>query len=85
MLIMQSANVVNLYKLTEELNLPAMQLANYLLGKVLVRISENNILKGRIVETECYLGSGDKASQTYNGRYKINTFYLRVYNFYLHC
>lgn len=81
---MQSGNVVNLYKLTEELNLPAIQLANYLLGKVLVRTSENKILKGRIVETECYLGSDDKASQTYNGRYNINICYLCVYNFYLH-
>lgn len=65
---MQCSRSVNLYKLTEELSLPAIELANYLLGKVLVRKFKNTLLKGRIVETECYLGSDDKASITYNGR-----------------
>lgn len=35
-------------------------------GKILVRRLENGtLLKGRIVETESYLGGEDKASQTY--------------------
>jgi DNA-3-methyladenine glycosylase len=45
-------------------------MALYLLGKVLVRKLDNgSILKGRIVETECYLGGEDKASHSYNGRF----------------
>lgn len=65
---MEINGVARLYKLTTEINLPALELANYLLGKVLVRNFDNKLLKGRIVETECYLGTDDKASQTYNGR-----------------
>lgn len=45
------------------------EMAQYLLGKVLVRKLENgSILKGRIVETESYLGNEDKASQSYKGK-----------------
>ncbi|XP_076650832.1 putative 3-methyladenine DNA glycosylase isoform X2 [Halictus rubicundus] len=45
---------------------PCEELAQNLLGKVLVRCLENGtILKGRIVETEGYLGVIDKASHTY--------------------
>lgn len=43
-------------------------LARFLLGKVMVRQSNQTILKGRIVETECYPGGEDKASHSYNGR-----------------
>lgn len=44
-------------------------MALYFLGKLLVRkLDDGNILKGRIVETECYLGNEDKASQSYNGK-----------------
>lgn len=44
-------------------------LAINLLGKVLVRkLDTNELLKGRIVETECYLGINDKASHSYNNR-----------------
>ncbi|XP_043280100.1 putative 3-methyladenine DNA glycosylase isoform X2 [Venturia canescens] len=50
-------------------NIPCMDLAKKLLGKILVRRLENGIiLKGRIVETEAYLGEIDKASQTYEGK-----------------
>lgn len=43
--------------LKEDLDKPCQDLALYLLGKVLVRkLDHNTILKGRIVETECYLG-----------------------------
>ncbi|KAK7791150.1 hypothetical protein R5R35_008582 [Gryllus longicercus] len=50
-------------------NVPCEELAQKLLGKVLVRSLENGIvLKGRIVETECYLGGNDKASHSFNGK-----------------
>lgn len=52
-----------------DLNLPCKQQAIYLLGKILVRkLDDGTLLKGRIVETECYLGGEDKASHSYNGR-----------------
>ncbi|XP_076381403.1 putative 3-methyladenine DNA glycosylase isoform X2 [Megalopta genalis] len=45
---------------------PCEELAQNLLGKILVRYLENGtVLKGRIVETEGYLGVIDKASHTY--------------------
>ncbi|XP_035727256.1 DNA-3-methyladenine glycosylase-like isoform X2 [Vespa mandarinia] len=48
---------------------PCEQLAQHLLGKVLVRRLENGtILKGRIVETESYLGAIDKASHSYQNK-----------------
>lgn len=49
-------------------NVPCLELAKNLLGTVLVRKVGNSLLKGRIVETECYLGFSDKASQSYQGR-----------------
>ena len=42
--------------------------AKDLLGKVLVRNYNGNILKGKIVETEAYIGRIDKASHAYGGR-----------------
>lgn len=46
-----------------------LRLMEKLTGKVLVRKLENGtILKGRIVETESYLGVEDKASHTYKGK-----------------
>ncbi|XP_029038394.2 putative 3-methyladenine DNA glycosylase isoform X1 [Osmia bicornis bicornis] len=48
---------------------PCEELAQNLLGKVLVRCLDNGtILKGRIVETESYLGTMDKASHTYKNK-----------------
>ncbi|XP_011875094.1 PREDICTED: DNA-3-methyladenine glycosylase-like isoform X3 [Vollenhovia emeryi] len=48
---------------------PCKELAQRLLGKVLVRYLENGtVLKGRIVETEAYLGGVDRASQSYQNR-----------------
>ncbi|XP_078034007.1 putative 3-methyladenine DNA glycosylase isoform X3 [Augochlora pura] len=48
---------------------PCEELAQNLLGKILVRCLENGtILKGRIVETEGYLGVIDKASNTFQKR-----------------
>ncbi|XP_076234993.1 uncharacterized protein LOC143179584 [Calliopsis andreniformis] len=48
---------------------PCEELAQNLLGKILVRYLENGtVLKGRIVETEGYLGIIDKASHTYQNK-----------------
>ncbi|XP_014476208.1 PREDICTED: putative 3-methyladenine DNA glycosylase [Dinoponera quadriceps] len=53
----------------EFFNISCKELAQQLLGKILVRYLENGtILKGRIVETEGYLGTIDKASQTYQNK-----------------
>jgi DNA-3-methyladenine glycosylase len=50
-------------------NIPCIELAKALLGKVLVRkMYDGCILKGRIVETESYLGGDDKASISYGGK-----------------
>lgn len=55
--------------LQEDIDRSCEELANYLLGKVLVRQLDNQtVLKGRIVETEAYLGGDDKGSHSYNGR-----------------
>ncbi|XP_063971965.1 DNA-3-methyladenine glycosylase-like isoform X2 [Diachasmimorpha longicaudata] len=48
---------------------PCEELAQNLLGKVLVRRLDNgSVLRGRIVETESYLGEIDAASHTFNNR-----------------
>lgn len=72
---------VNLRRLLkEDLDKPCIELSTYLLGKILVRkLEDNTILKGRIVETESYLGGEDKASNTYNGRQVIH---IELYNKY---
>jgi hypothetical protein len=50
-------------------DVPCEDLAKRLLGKVLVRrLSDGALIKGRIVETECYPGGEDKGSCTHNGR-----------------
>lgn len=55
--------------LQEDYDKECKEMAQYLLGKILVRKIENgSILKGRIVETECYLGNEDKASHSYAGK-----------------
>ena len=46
----------------------ALTLAKELLGKTLVRNIDNVTLRGKIVETEAYIGEIDKASHAYNGR-----------------
>lgn len=50
-----------------------LRLAKNLLGKILVRKIDGLTLKGRIVETECYIGAIDKASHAYNGRRTVRT------------
>ncbi|EFA00785.1 uncharacterized protein LOC656335 [Tribolium castaneum] len=52
-----------------DLHLPCKRQAVYLLGKILARrLDDGSVLRGRIVEDECYLGGEDKASHSYNGR-----------------
>ena len=46
----------------------ALTLAKELLGKTLVKNIDNVTLKGKIVETEAYIGEIDKASHAYNSR-----------------
>lgn len=45
-----------------------LQVAKNLLGKILVHNIDGVLLKGRIVETEAYLGIKDKAAHSYGGR-----------------
>ncbi|CAH1737706.1 unnamed protein product [Aphis gossypii] len=48
---------------------PCEEMAMSLLGKILVRrLDDNTILRGRIVETESYLGHDDAASQSFKGK-----------------
>ncbi|XP_063234427.1 uncharacterized protein LOC134537669 isoform X2 [Bacillus rossius redtenbacheri] len=50
-------------------SVPCQVLARRLLGKVLARrLDGGAVLKGRIVETECYLGGEDKASHSHGGK-----------------
>lgn len=46
----------------------ALEISKDLLGKVLVRELDGKVLKGKIVETEAYVGAIDKACHAYNGR-----------------
>lgn len=46
----------------------ALLLSKDLLGKILVHKVDGHILKGKIVETEAYIGALDKASHAYNNR-----------------
>ncbi|MGL4773087.1 MAG: DNA-3-methyladenine glycosylase, partial [Clostridium sp.] len=43
----------------------ALSLSKALLGKILVRKVNGKVLKGKIVETECYIGKIDKACHAY--------------------
>ncbi|RXN22755.1 DNA-3-methyladenine glycosylase [Labeo rohita] len=50
-------------------NQPCVDLAKAFLGKVLVRkLSDGTELRGRVVETEAYLGGEDKASHSAGGK-----------------
>lgn len=49
------------------------EVAEDLLGKILVHKVEGKTLKGKIVETEAYMGNIDKASHAYNGRRTART------------
>ena len=49
-------------------NRDTLTVAKELLGKVLVRKINGVTLKGKIVETEAYIGAIDKASHAYGGK-----------------
>ncbi len=49
-----------------------LTVARDILGKVLVRRTSEDLLMGRIVETEAYRGVDDPASHSYRGRTKRN-------------
>ncbi|HMM31269.1 MAG TPA: DNA-3-methyladenine glycosylase [Clostridia bacterium] len=44
-----------------------VELAKALIGKVLVHETPEGVLKGRIVETEAYMGASDAAAHSYKG------------------
>lgn len=55
--------------IAEDFDKPCKDLAVYLLGKILVRkLDDGCLLKGKIVETECYPGGEDKASHSFKGK-----------------
>lgn len=51
-----------------ELAISARRLAATLIGCVLVRVIDGEVLVGRIIETEAYVGVKDRASHAYGGR-----------------
>ena len=54
---------------SEFFNQQCTELARSMLGCVLVSVGESGeVCRGRVVETEAYLGGEDKASHSYNGR-----------------
>lgn len=60
--------------------------ANELLGKILVCEKDGYICKGRIVETEAYIGSVDKACHAYGGKRtpKVEPLYGKPYIAYIY-
>ncbi len=56
-----------------------LTVAKELLGKVLVHHTEGHRLKGKIVETEAYLGLADRAAHSYGGKIskRVETMYGR--------
>ena len=43
-----------------------LEIAEDILGKTLVHVTEEGVTKGKIVEVEVYMGTNDKASHSYN-------------------
>ncbi|KAG5859779.1 metyhlpurine-DNA glycosylase [Encephalitozoon hellem] len=52
----------------QEMEVPCVELAKKLLGKILCRRVKGKIIKGMIVETEAYIGQEDRACHGYGGR-----------------
>lgn len=51
---------------------PVLSVAKNLLGKTFVRVTDDQILSGKIVEVEAYDGSIDEASHSFSGKTKRN-------------
>ncbi|MCM3597305.1 DNA-3-methyladenine glycosylase [Metabacillus idriensis] len=54
-------------------NKPTLELAQALLGKILVKETAEGIAAGIIVETEAYIGPGDQAAHSFNNRRTART------------
>jgi len=52
---------------------PTLELAKALLGCLLVKVTNQGIAAGYIVETEAYIGPGDKAAHSFNNRRTART------------
>ncbi|MGB9075064.1 MAG: DNA-3-methyladenine glycosylase, partial [Terriglobales bacterium] len=64
---MKSLGRVSLLK-PEFFDADPRRVARALLGKLLIRKTPRGILAGRVVETEAYLGEGDRAAHAAAGR-----------------
>jgi DNA-3-methyladenine glycosylase len=69
-----------------------LDLAKDLLGKYLVKETEEGIASGRIVETEAYIGPGDRASHSFGNRRTKRTEvmfwepgFVYTYSMHTHC
>ncbi len=70
---MERLNLENLKKLELDFYLqPTLKVAKELLGKIIVRRLNNQILAGKIVETEAYIGESDPASHAFGGATQRN-------------
>ncbi len=70
---MERLNLENLKKLELDFYLqPTLKVAKELLGKIIVRRLNNQILAGKIVETEAYIGENDPASHAFGGMTQRN-------------
>jgi DNA-3-methyladenine glycosylase len=47
---------------------PTLDVAPDLLGKIIVHKTDGHVLAGKVVETEAYLGNGDRAAHSARGR-----------------
>lgn len=47
---------------------PTLELARHLLGKILVKVTDEGVTAGIIVETEAYLGAEDQAAHSFKNR-----------------
>ena len=61
-------------KLTREFyNRDTLTIAREILGKILVKETEEGIVKAKIVEVEAYIGPEDKAAHSYGNRASVRT------------